>query len=196
VQAHFLTHPEVDIDPQIPVVEWSLSERGHDRALLAASALTDIGSVWTSPEVKAEQTAQLIGDALGLPVTVVDGLAEVDRSATGYLDEPDFWANYQEFLARPSHSARGWETAEDAQRRVVSTVDSIVGTSAEVADGGDVLLVSHGGVGALLMCHLTGTPIQRLVDQPGQGSYYRFDPETHQLQQSWLSFEDLAASAG
>jgi broad specificity phosphatase PhoE len=194
---HFLTHPEVDIDPEAPVVEWGLTERGRERARLAGPLFADVSAVFTSPEVKAEQTAALVGSVVGRSVTTVPGLAEVDRAATGYLPEPAFWANYQEFIARPSVSASGWETAVAAQSRIVATVASLIATAAADAEGGDVLLVSHGGVGALLLCHLTGTPIQRLVDQPGQGSCFRFDAERLRLVRGWQSIEQaVAESAG
>jgi broad specificity phosphatase PhoE len=188
VLVHFLTHPEVDIDPEVPVTEWSLSERGRMRSDLVAGALDGVTGVVSSPEVKADQTAHRIGDTLGLPVSLEPALAEIDRSATGYLPEPDFWANYQLFLALPAQSAKGWETAEAAQRRIVTAVRRLASTSA----ANDVLaLVSHGGVGALLLCDLAGTPIQRLEDQPGQGSHFSFDAGSWQLRTSWQPFEKL-----
>ena len=190
---HFLTHPEVDIDPEAPVVDWSLSARGRERARLAGQLFAGVSAIFSSPEAKAEQTADVVGSVVGRSVTTVPGLAEVDRAATGYLPEPAFWANYQEFIERPSVSARGWETATTAQSRIVETVSSLI-ASAEVA-GGDVLLVSHGGVGALLLCHLTGTPIQRLVDQPGQGSCFRFDATSLQVVQGWQSIEQAVAES-
>ena len=190
---HFLTHPEVDIDPEAPVVDWSLSARGRERARLAGQLFAGVSVIFSSPEAKAEQTADVVGSVVGRSVTTVPGLAEVDRAATGYLPEPAFWANYQEFIERPSVSARGWETATTAQSRIVETVSSLI-ASAEVA-GGDVLLVSHGGVGALLLCHLTGTPIQRLVDQPGQGSCFRFDATSLQVVQGWQSIEQAVAES-
>jgi broad specificity phosphatase PhoE len=193
VQFHFLTHPEVVIDPEVPVAEWPLTERGTERVNQVAPAFADVGRIWSSPEVKAEQTASLISGLIGRPVEVVAGLAEVDRSATGYLPEPAFWANYQAFIEVPSTSARGWETAVAAQNRIVATVISLA-DRALAEPSGDALLVSHGAVGALLMCHLTGTPIQRLVDQPGQGSHFRFDPETMQLLQGWQSLEQTASA--
>jgi broad specificity phosphatase PhoE len=205
VLIHFLTHPEVDIDPELSVVEWGLNQRGRERARLVARALPHVRWIYSSPEIKAEQTARLIGEELGLGVTLVGGLAEIDRAATGYLPEPEFWANYQEFIDRPSYSARGWETADDAQQRIVSTVEQIVeqvveqvveqiadGLDDELEDrGGEVALVSHGGVGALLLSRLRGVPIQRLSDQPGQGSHFSFESDTGEIVSGWAPFESL-----
>jgi broad specificity phosphatase PhoE len=198
VLIHFLTHPEVDIDPELAVVEWGLSERGRERARLVARALPRVRWIYSSPEVKAEHAARLIGEELGLGITLVGGLAEIDRAATGYLPEPEFWANYQEFIDRPSYSARGWETADVAQQRIVSTVEQIIEQVAdEIEDededpDGELVLVSHGGVGALLLSRLRGVPIQRLSDQPGQGSHFSFDSETGEIVTGWAPFESLS----
>ncbi len=194
----FLTHPEVQIDTDVPVVEWGLTERGRDRARALAGRLAGVGAVVSSPEVKAEQAARVIAEPLGLPVTLVGGLAEVDRAATGYLAEPDFWANYQEFLERPTHSARGWETAVDAQLRIVATVEGLLDQYDDRESvGGDLLIMSHGGVGALLLAQYLGTPIQRLADQPGQGSYFVVDAAARSVLSGWQPYEDAAAlSAG
>jgi broad specificity phosphatase PhoE len=199
VLVHFLTHPDVAIDPAVPVPEWGLSERGRDRAQAFASRFAGSGriaAVYSSPEVKAEQTAHPIGDAAGLAVTLVGGLAEIDRAATGYLSEPDFWANYRDFLAVPTQSARGWETADTAQRRIVATVEALIAEASQTSGETDIVIVSHGGVGALLMAQLTGTPIQRLVDQPGQGSYFRINAGHGGpvIQQGWQSLEQAVES--
>ena len=198
MRVHFLTHPEVCIDPAVPVPEWGLSERGRSRAAAVSGHFSGLAAVYSSPEVKAEQAARPIGGAAGQPVTLVSGLAEIDRAATGYLPEPDFWANYRDFLAVPTQSARGWETAADAQRRIVATLDALVAQAAESTGERDIAIMSHGGVGALLMAQLTGTPIQRLIDQPGQGSYFRISTEPGsgaQLEQGWLTFEQVAEIA-
>ncbi len=103
-----------------------------------------------------------------------------DRSATGYLPPAEFEAVADGFSARPHDSVRGWERAVDAQRRVVAAVERAV-----AAADGDLVVVSHGGVGALLLCHLLGVPIDRRYDQPGQGSWFRFDPGTGHVPHAW-----------
>ncbi|HEY2043229.1 MAG TPA: histidine phosphatase family protein [Jatrophihabitans sp.] len=188
-RAHFFTHPEVVIDPEVPVPEWELSELGQGRAEHLAARLSGIGSLWASPEVKAAQTSRIIGAGVGLEAITVDGLAEMDRSSTGYLPEPEFWATYQEFLAMPSQSSRGWETAVAAQRRIVAAVDGVL--ASHTGSDTDVAVVSHGGVGALLLCQLLGTPIQRLVDQPRQGSHFSFDADSREVLSGWQVYEDI-----
>ena len=85
-------------------------------------------------------------------------------------------------------SVRGWETAEAAQQRVVTTVRQL--TEADVSEG-DIAVVSHGAVGALLLCDLAGYPISRVHDQPGAGggSYYAFEPDSRQLIHEWMPID-------
>ena len=56
---------------------------------------------------------------------------------------------------------------------------------------GDVAVVAHGGVGALLLCHLKGVPISRTEDQPGAsgGRVFSFDTATRELLPGWRPIE-------
>ena len=57
---------------------------------------------------------------------------------------------------------------------------------------GDIAIVSHGGVGALLLCHLKRVPISRGEDQPGDGggNLFSFDAKDHRLLSGWRRIED------
>ena len=93
------------------------------------------------------------------------------------------------FFANPDESIRGWERATDAQQRIVRAVERAVG----IADtDGDIAIVSHGGVGALLLCHLKGVPISRTEDQPGDGggNVYSFEVASRRLLSEWRRIED------
>jgi hypothetical protein len=118
----FITHPDVAIDPSIPVADWPLNPRGRARmqAMAAAPWVSGVRRIFSSRERKARDAAQLLADGLGLHgYSVVDGLAENDRSATGYLAEQEFEATVDAFFAQPQISVRGWEPAADAQARIV-----------------------------------------------------------------------------
>jgi broad specificity phosphatase PhoE len=110
-----------------------------------------VRSVFCSAERKALDAADILASRLRLSRIVVASLGENDRSATGYLPKDEFEATANEFFAHPTDSIGGWERAIDAQRRIISAVERVIG----LADpSGDVAIVSHGGVGALLLCHL------------------------------------------
>ena len=188
---HFITHPEVEIDPAVPVPDWPLSAVGARRMRLAAGRpwLAGVQSLFTSTERKATDAAGLLAERLGTGPVAIEGLGENDRSATGYLPEAEFEAVADEFFARPEESVRGWERAADAQRRIVGAVERAMSlASAE----GDVAIVSHGGVGALLLCHLRGVPISRDADQPGGGGghVFSFDRASRRLLTGWRRIED------
>jgi broad specificity phosphatase PhoE len=187
---HFITHPEVAIDPAVPVPDWPLSERGRDRMrrLLERPWVGTVATVFSSAERKARDAAAILAAHRGLPVTIIDGLGENDRSATGYLPRAEFEAVADAFFARPQESVRGWERAADAQARIVAAVERAI---ALARLEGDVAILSHGGVGALLLCHLTGMPISRAADQPGEGggNVFAFEAATRRLLRGWRRME-------
>lgn len=182
--AYFLTHPDVVIDPAVPVPDWPLSPRGRQRMTqaLALPWVSSIRTVWSSAERKSRDGAEMLAAHLGLPVIELAGLGENDRSSTGYLPRAAFEAMADLFFARPQESIRGWERAVDAQRRILAAIDHVLADCA-----GDVAIVAHGGVGALLLCHLHGETISRVHDQPPEhgGNYFAFDIPTRQLRHGW-----------
>ena len=185
----FITHPDVAIDPTVPVPDWQLNSVGITRmhAMLAQPWVSDITHVACSLERKARDGADILAAHLGLEPQLHPGLGENDRSATGYLPKPAFEALADAFFANPSLSMQGWERAVDAQTRIVGAVRAVLAA----APAGDVAIISHGGVGALLLCHLRGTPISRAADQPpGNGGYFfRFDRVSRALHAEWTLIE-------
>jgi broad specificity phosphatase PhoE len=182
----FITHANVEIDPSIPVTAWPLSELGRKRHHLfnASDAVTGITAVYRSAESKAHEGAEILAGCLGVQATTVEALHENDRSATGFLPPSEFQATVNQFFAHPTRSIHGWERAVDAQDRIVSTIRTIVDTDRTL---GHIAIVAHGGVGALLLCHLFGAAISREYDQPGStgGCYFRFDVGTWGLIHGW-----------
>jgi broad specificity phosphatase PhoE len=163
----FITHPEVVVDPRIPVPQWKLSPRGLARVhqMLEQDWVAEIGYIVTSEERKAMDTAKLLAGHLALSCVIHAALGENDRAATGYLPREEFEATADLFFKHPDRSVRGWEPAGDAQARIVGAIDDIL----EAAPPVNVAVVAHGGVGALLLCRLKGVPISRADDQPGEG---------------------------
>jgi broad specificity phosphatase PhoE len=180
----FITHPEVAVDPAVPVPRWRLADRGMARMrdFVASGAVADVDEVWSSTETKAIEAAGLLAVHLGLGVNVLEALGENDRSSTGYLPPQEFEIVADEFFAAPAASVRGWETALAAQTRISRAVRTIVAMHGK---SGDLAIIGHGGVGALLMCELLGQRIGREHDQPHQGCFWTFDPHTWAVLQRW-----------
>ena len=179
----FVTHPEVHEDPAVPVPDWELSERGRERMRLFAEGpdVRDVRSVWSSRERKAVEAAAILAGQLGVEPRTLEQLAENDRSTTAYLPPELFEPAVQAFFGEPLLSHRGWETAAAAQQRIADALETVLARSPD----GDVAIVSHGGVGTLLLCRLKGTAIHRAEDQPGQGHWFAFDRETRRVLHGW-----------
>jgi broad specificity phosphatase PhoE len=187
---YFITHSEVRVDPQTPVPNWSLSERGLSRmrAGLDQPWLPQLTAVYSSEERKAREGAAVVAERLGLTVRARAELGEIDRSATGYLPHAEHEARADLLFANPDRSARGWETSRHAQQRIVDAVHKLV-TDDETLVA--IAIVSHGAVGALLLCHLSGLAIDRLHDQPGSGggNYFCFNFPPGRLRHGWSPFD-------
>ncbi len=186
----FITHPDVVVDPARPVPEWHLSLRGIHRArmMLDRPWVAALRSLFSSGERKALDTAAILSAATGLDVTVLEALHENDRSASGYLPGPAFEAMADAFFAQPEESVRGWERAADAQARIVAAVEQVLA----LAPPGDVAIIAHGAVGALLLCRLKGVPISRAEDQPGRGggNLFAFDRDSRALLHGWRPIDE------
>jgi len=179
---YYVSHPEVAVDAEVPVPEWGLSDVGRSRALsmLQQPWLGEVSSIGSSPETKALETARILGDHLGIEVDELPDSREIDRSSTGFVSHDRHEELADRLFSEPAVSADGWERAIDAQQRIIGVFAPFleVGSPTRV-------VVGHGGVGTLLLCHLLGIDIDRLHDQPGQGHYWAFDCETSQILHRW-----------
>jgi len=186
---YFITHPDVLIDPAVPVPDWRLNPRGIARmqAALAQPWIAGVAALWASTERKAIDAATIIAHHLGRDFHTLADLGENDRSATGYLPRAEFEAIADLFFAHPERSIRGWERALHAQARIVAATEAVLAAS----PAGDLAIVAHGGVGALLMCALESVPISRTHDQPAGngGNYFAFDRRTKLLRHGWLPLD-------
>ncbi|MEL6571069.1 MAG: histidine phosphatase family protein [Pseudomonadota bacterium] len=190
----YLTHPQVTIDPDIPVPEWSLSVEGAKRVtnLAESGALTLTQYIYSSDETKALQTAGPLAADTMADVLIRAEMRENDRSATGYLPSDAFEAHANAFFDKPDESTNGWETAIAAQTRIVAAVKAAIAE----APHGEILFVGHGGVGTLLYCAFGELDIDRVHDQGpgGGGNFVTYDGDTLKPLHHWLPMESLYRS--
>lgn len=195
MRAVYLSHPQVEINPAVPVPLWNLSQDGRVRAeaFVAAAGIPKGTAVFSSGETKAIEFAELIAAAAGTHVIINHELGENDRSATGFLPPLLFEEMADRFFAHPEESVHGWERAIDAQARIVANV----GVALEcIAEGMPVIFCGHGGVGTLLKCHLAERPISRSEDQGnfghrGGGNAFLFDMARRELLKDWTPMEHV-----
>lgn len=185
----YLTHPQVIQDPIVPVPQWSLSDEGAKRveALADSGVILLTRHIYSSDETKALETAGPLAEASSANLLIRAQMGENDRSATGYLPADAFEAHANAFFENPSDSINGWESAEDAQGRIVNAVKDAL----REAPDGDVLFVGHGAVGTLLYCAFGGLDIDRKHDQGpgGGGNFITYDGDTLQPLHSWQPME-------
>ena len=211
---YYISHPDVVKDPAVPVPRWPLSARGRARmtAMLARPWVAGLGAVYCSDEQKALDGAAILAGHLGLKPVALAGLGEVDRSSTGWLLEEEHAAARQLF-ARPEDSVRGWETAVQAQARIVRAIDAVLRHAADQGSGragekeplslyspslrraavppASLAIVAHGAVGTFYLCHLKGVPISMDESQPGRdgGHYFCFEADGRRLVHGWTRIE-------
>ena len=135
-----------------------LTDLGRQQARALAyrlQAQQALSALYTSPLLRAQQTAEIIAAEMGLEVRVVDDLREYDCGAVTGMTWQDVQAHYPEIARRWAEDSwrvpiPGEEGPEAFQRRVVVAMDGIVAAH----DGAEtVAVVAHGGT---LSAYLAG----------------------------------------
>jgi probable phosphoglycerate mutase len=127
-----------------------LTPRGREDALRKGRQILgcfDPVALYTSPFVRALETARLIGSALGLEPRLAQDLREQDfgelrgHSYADYVSDPSASG-----LGRWTHRPPGGETLAEVAQRAGRALDAI----AAAHFGEEVIVVSHGAVMAAL----------------------------------------------
>lgn len=144
-------------------------------ALLARAGL---GAVYTSPLVRARQTAELVAAPHGLSAEPVEDLIEVDvgdwEGLTWDEIERDWPEAARAFLADAGlHGYLGGEDLRDVRDRVVPAMGRLAGENL----GRSIAVVAHNVVNRCFLTHVLGIPVSqyRLITQDNCGvSLLRF----------------------
>jgi broad specificity phosphatase PhoE len=134
-----------------------LTEEGRRQAaeLGLALATEPVVAVYASVAVRARQTAAAVAGRHGIPVTMLDGVHEVDvgelEGATDAASHARFSAIYQAWQAGDLGQAMpGGESGDEVLARFLPAVERIRATYLD----GVVVLVSHGAAVRLVAGHL------------------------------------------
>lgn len=129
-----------------------MGEEGLAQAVDMAKNLPPVTSVFSSPLTRAVQTAE----AIGMPVTVIDGLREMDAGEWDGLTFDQIRQRYPRlYAARGSDPTLPLPGAEDhcqALERFRRAVIQAAGLSP-----GDFAVVAHGGIIGQFIRAITGT---------------------------------------
>lgn len=121
--------------------------RRRREALLLASgqaASFEVAHVFSSSEPKAERTAALLSQQLGVAYTAYPELGENDRGGLPFLPQDQFGAKVKAFFNSLDALIIGQETARQAEERFADKLESLL---ANVE--GNVVVAAHGTVNTL-----------------------------------------------
>jgi alpha-ribazole phosphatase len=143
------------IEPPLNAVGMAMAE-----ALGARYGNEGWAGIWSSPQKRAQQTAQPTATRAGMALTLDDGLREIAYGEwEGRPEEEVAHADAERFRAWSAHpgynAPPGGESGLAIAMRVLSTVERIKKTHAS----GKVLVVSHKATLRVLACALMGVDV-------------------------------------
>ena len=133
--------PEIERDK--PASTWRLGDVGRRRAGVLAARLRSFSTdvIWSSPEPKAVETADILAATFGVPVRQSDGLEEHHRDNVPFLPKRDFQSTVEAFFHHPDQLVLGSETAKQACERFTASIEDVIKTGQK-----DNIVVTHGTV--------------------------------------------------
>lgn len=186
-------------------VDVSLDDTGRRQAALAAERLSRYGleKLYASGLKRAVETADIIGDRIGLTPVVIEEFREIDFGVlTGRVDTEvrSEYAEFQRERAQQTSDLRypGGENGSDVVARVMPRIEQLCQAAER-----RVAVVTHGGVIRALCAHLLqtdlkhklkfainleNTSITQICYDEGSGRFYleRFNDAAHLEQEPEL----------
>jgi len=150
-----------------------LSEHGVKQAELLAQYLSSesLDAVYSSPLLRAQQTAAPVARTFGLDVTIIDGVAEYDRNSEWYVPVEELKAandpRWHELVSGEWTATH--ETEEEFISRVTSSIEAIISHHGSQR----VAIVCHGGVINAYIATILGMGNRRGFFYPNYTSIHR-----------------------
>ena len=150
--------------------DYPLSALGREQAARAAAFIRTSGlslsAVYTSPLIRASETAAIVAEAGVRPPALVDeDLAEIGAGSLQGMNEAEIRVAHPEFMHRPlsetgDFAAYGGESYAEVQARLTRLMARLEARHREAEER--VLLVGHGGFQYQLAKALLCEPIPRV----------------------------------
>jgi len=137
----YLRHGETDYNARgvsQGAIDIPLNDNGRAQSKAAATRLAGQGivAIVCSPMLRTRETAAIVNEVLGLPITFEPGIREV---VFGGMEGKPFGSWFQDWFDGSSTPA-GAESFAELSKRVGTALETIL------ALPGPVLIVAHGGV--------------------------------------------------
>lgn len=156
-------HGQPAIVPDVPRSQWALSEAGRVAAVALAEKLAAFAptALFASSEPKARDTAQAMGEILGLPVVCDPDFAEHRADHNPFVSPAEIEALIIRALRAPDALVMGEETGAAARARFDAALDRVITMA------GTPIVVAHGRVISLWLGARLGidpVPLWRALD--------------------------------
>lgn len=133
-------------------IKHPLTEKGIEQAQLLAGLLSDIAfeKIYSSPVLRALQTAQIVADKRGMDVEVTEALREWNVGIYEGTTDPQGWKLHASVQAdwffhhKPESKMPGGENLIEITNRFVPFIDGLVQQYKDTDR--NILCVAHGGL--------------------------------------------------
>lgn len=154
------------------VADPELTDLGHaqSRYLAAYLASESFAALYSSPMLRAVQTAAPLAAALDIDATTVADVAEWDRNSPEYVPVEEMKAtNHPRWQALVRGDWEGEESPEQFRDRVVAAIEALI----DRHPGERIAVVCHGGVINGYLSHVLGLGISPGFFYPNYTSIHR-----------------------
>jgi len=126
--------------------DTELNEAGREQARMLALELAGetFSAAYSSPLLRAHETASILAASLDLEVESADELMEVDVGSWSGLTRTDIEARFPDGFNRWLEYGHGWDDGESYDELGARVVSGLLRIAARHPDG-NVLAVTHGG---------------------------------------------------
>ena len=144
-------------------VDLSLNDQGRSQARavaahLAAGGEGRIDALFSSPLRRARETAEVIGQALGLEITVLEDLRELDVGDLEGRSDDEAWRLHDAVDAEWLEGREGVFPGGEDLPTFLARFRRAVGAVAEAVPDGRAVVVGHGGFLRIGMANLFRAP--------------------------------------
>lgn len=150
-----------------------LTDKGRNQAQALAERMAglNLSHIYTSPLLRARQTAAIIAEQCGLVSVTTDALLEYDCGSLEGRSDADAWQQHDAFAAswlidqRWDNKPDGGESFNDIRARFIPFVTGL--TTTHPNPDSQIALVAHGGLYRLMLPLLLSNVDQEFVETHG-----------------------------